>query len=186
MSQHSQGFSTSRRRFLLGVTASLAAPAIARGDEAYEGDVVRTLNFVHHRTGERFQGVYWWTGVYLPEAKEKLDWTLRDVNLDIGRDMDPKLFDYLYAIQQRMGKNEIVITSAFRTETTNNKLRRVNGYAAKKSYHIKGQAVDFYSPTLSASRLGRIARGVKAGGVGRYKGHSFIHVDTGPVRSWYS
>ncbi|MEO1292153.1 MAG: DUF5715 family protein, partial [Pseudomonadota bacterium] len=179
-----------RRSFLLGAAAAstvstLAAPAIAKGDDAYEGKVIRTLEFVHNRTDERFKGVYWWEGEYQPEALQRANWTLRDVNLDIGRDMDPGLLDFMYGIKQKMGKHEMVVTSAYRTKHTNDRLRRKNRLAARRSLHIEGQAVDFYSPKLYGSTIGKMANSLEKGGVGRYKGRRFIHVDVGPVRTWY-
>jgi uncharacterized protein YcbK (DUF882 family) len=55
---------------------------------------------------------------------------------------------------------------------------------AKRSYHMKGQAADIRISGVSPRQLVRMARSMKMGGVGYYPRSGFIHVDTGPVRSW--
>ncbi|MDU0888484.1 MAG: DUF882 domain-containing protein, partial [Haemophilus parainfluenzae] len=51
-------------------------------------------------------------------------------------------------------------------------------------YHIKGQAIDFKIPGVPLARLRQAAENLDSGGVGYYPYSNFIHVDTGPVRTW--
>src|SRR5262249_3890234 len=54
---------------------------------------------------------------------------------------------------------------------------------AEKSQHIVGRAIDItFDGRLSDAAAG--ARGMKRGGVGWYPHSHFIHLDSGPVRSW--
>ena len=55
---------------------------------------------------------------------------------------------------------------------------------AKKSFHMQGKAIDVALPGRDLAKLNSAALAMKAGGVGYYPRSGFIHVDTGPVRSW--
>lgn len=70
-----------------------------------------------------------------------------------------------------------VVTSWYRDTVTN---RMVGG--AKYSRHVYGQAVDFYVPGLSTTRVATILSDWP-GGLGWYP--TWIHLDTGPRRRWY-
>ena len=59
-----------------------------------------------------------------------------------------------------------------------------NGGVAKKSYHMRGMAIDVRLPERDLARLRRTAMAMKRGGVGYYPSSGFIHVDVGPVRYW--
>lgn len=191
-----------RRRFLLGAIGvgafaagltgphaqALAdpkpqAPALAKGAAAYHGHSVRYADFVQRRTGERFRGVYFEQGRYLPDALNEVDWVLRDDHIDEVALMDLRLVDLMSDIRESLDGHEMIVTSGYRSLETNNRLRRTSG-AVKNSLHRKGMAVDFYSPQLSVSRLARLAASFEAGGVGRYDRRGFVHVDVGDIRYW--
>jgi uncharacterized protein YcbK (DUF882 family) len=55
---------------------------------------------------------------------------------------------------------------------------------AKHSYHTLGQAVDVRIPGVQLAHLRKAALNLKVGGVGYYPHDNFVHLDTGPVRSW--
>lgn len=77
-----------------------------------------------------------------------------------------------------------IVTSCFRSVAYN---RKVGGVG--RSQHIARKAIDFKIAGVSPSALARYARRhpvMRAiGGVGRYAGRDFIHVDSGPRRDWY-
>lgn len=54
----------------------------------------------------------------------------------------------------------------------------------KKSYHMKGMAVDRRIGGIDLKYLHKAAKSLKGGGVGYYPKSQFVHIDTGPVRSW--
>jgi len=74
----------------------------------------------------------------------------------------------------------IVVHSGYRTPQTN---ASTEG-AAWMSLHMFGKAVDFHVPGVTLYDLAAICRACpSAGGVGYYP-DGWIHLDTGPVRSW--
>ncbi len=184
-----------RRGFLLGVGAAAAGATLGAGPAlAAPPSIVstpwqvardmRSVNFIHSATGERFAATYFEDGRYLEDALAWADWVLRDVNVDQAIVMNNQLIDLMAHIKHQLGGRELIVTSAYRTPATNARLRLRNRRAAKNSLHISGMAVDFYSPGVSARRLARIAASKQMGGVGMYRGARFIHADVGEIRYW--
>jgi uncharacterized protein YcbK (DUF882 family) len=73
-----------------------------------------------------------------------------------------------------------VVISAYRSPKHN---RSVGG--AKRSYHMRCQALDFGVKGVSPHRLIKYVATIHKGGLGLYDRSSFIHIDTGPVRRWH-
>jgi uncharacterized protein YcbK (DUF882 family) len=101
------------------------------------------------------------------------------------RPIDPHLLDLLHALGHAVdAPYAFHIVSAYRSPATNAYLRQHRQGVAKDSQHMYGRAVDFYLPKRELAIVRRAAVNLRRGGVGYYpKGH-FLHVDTGPVRSW--
>ncbi len=172
------------------MTAALALPGLLPGSQAMAhgtagaGKPLR-IAFESVRTGESVNTVYWAKGNFLPEALQEINHVLRDYRTDEMVDMDPELMVVLSRLQARLGFNgAFQVVSAYRSPETNRKLRKVSRRVAKNSFHIKGMAVDFNAPGVRLHHLRRAALSLRAGGVGYYPHSGFIHVDTGPVRSW--
>jgi uncharacterized protein YcbK (DUF882 family) len=49
---------------------------------------------------------------------------------------------------------------------------------------MQGKAIDVALPGCDFAKLNSAALTVRAGGVGYYPKSGFLHIDTGPVRSW--
>ena len=77
---------------------------------------------------------------------------------------------------------EVDITSGYRTQKTNEKLRQNSSRVAKNSMHLIGWAIDFKVRGRSIENLEMVAKKMTPGGLGVYSG--FIHIDTGPYRRW--
>ncbi|MBT8121515.1 MAG: DUF882 domain-containing protein [Gammaproteobacteria bacterium] len=174
-----------RRDFLrLGaaVTASmLASPVIASATSPHE----RILRFQNTHTGEAASTVYWADGDYVNDGLATIDSVLRDHRTDEIYSMDTQLLDLLFLLQSRTDSGKAYeVISGYRSPATNKALRSKSSGVAKRSYHMRGMAIDVRLPGYDLKQLQLAARSLKAGGVGYYPGSGFIHVDVGPARSW--
>lgn len=144
----------------------------------------RVLRLRHARTGERYEASYWRNGQLDPNGYAQACHFLRDDRAKQSIAMDPRLLDLLCAMQAWVSyygfSKPFVITSAYRTARTNNRLEG----AARNSMHLRGKAVDIVFPDLPVNYMGQLAQHYSAGGVGFYPSSGFVHVDTGNVRAW--
>jgi uncharacterized protein YcbK (DUF882 family) len=179
------GDETGRRRVLMiglaGAATLLAAPVSAALPKAG----ARRLSFHHLHTGERLSIDYWVGGGYVPSALAALDHLLRDFRTGQQIDIDPKLFDLLYALRLRLKTvSPFQVISCYRSPATNAMLHRTTSGVSSHSLHMAGKAIDISLADRSIAELYRAARALKAGGVGYYPKSGFVHVDTGRVRHW--
>jgi len=183
----------SRRGFLkvMGGTAAavLATPSVASSKISapliLKPELERKLVLNNLHTGEKLSAVYWADGEYQPEVMLQLNALLRDHRSNSSTEMDRRLYDLLHRLQKESGVNrEFQIISAYRSPETNQMLAKRNGKVARKSYHMKGQALDIRVPGMNLRNLHKTAVRQKLGGVGFYSRSNFIHVDVGPVRYW--
>lgn len=116
----------------------------------------------------------------------KLNYLMRDRHTNRVKAIDPNLFLKLTRIQAKLGlrNSEILVLSGYRTAQTNAKMRRRSRGVASNSYHILGKAVDFHIQGVPLARIRAAAESLQSGGVGYYPRSNFVHVDTGPVRTW--
>jgi uncharacterized protein YcbK (DUF882 family) len=179
--------SISRRHlFRLGVLAAASCvpcPALAleRMAQKYE----RSLDVYNVHTGESLTTVYWIKGTYVPGALGEISYVLRDHHSNQVKPIDPQLLDLLYTIDTIVGLGDTFhVLSAYRSPATNAMLRQYHAGVAEHSRHTEGKAVDvrFFGPDLPM--VHRLATALQWGGVGYYPRASFVHLDTGPVRSW--
>ena len=77
---------------------------------------------------------------------------------------------------------KVSVHSGFRSKETNEYLRRKSHKVARNSMHILGKAIDFSIPGMSVQHLTKIVKANTKGGVGSYP--TFVHLDSGPQRSW--
>ncbi len=177
------------RRALLtafAATTLTAAPVYAKvpGFLRGAGDV-RRLRMYSSRTGESIDTIYWIEGEYIKEALKEINYFMRDWRENKTLDMDPRNFDIVAAAHNLLETNEpYLLLSGYRTARTNAMLRRRSRRVAKKSYHIRGQAADLRLKSRTVSQMAKAALATRAGGVGKYYRSNFVHMDSGPVRTW--
>ncbi|OOF56650.1 YcbK family protein [Rodentibacter genomosp. 2] len=146
----------------------------------------RILALRNVNTGERLSGVFSPNGGFTTSMLKKLDYFMRDKRTNQTHRMDPNLFLKLYRIQGHLGLQtaEIQIICGYRSPATNAMRHRQSRGVASNSYHVKGQAVDFRIDGTPLVKIKQTAEKLNNGGVGFYPRSNFIHVDTGPVRTW--
>jgi len=191
------------RRGLLGLGVAAAAAALAepvlasprlpllRPDPAKVVSGVRLrggareLRLVNTHTDESLKIVYWADGRFEPEALKEISRLMRDHRSGEAHEIDAALLDTLYALRLKLDTNEnFQIISGYRSPATNASMRETNAGVAKKSYHMRGMAVDIRVPDRELPRLRNAALDIGHGGVGYYPRSDFIHIDVGPVRQW--
>ncbi|HEU5340010.1 YcbK family protein [Edaphobacter sp.] len=166
---------------LADAAASMSAEATSLSDQF-------RLRLQNLHTGENLNIVYRIGDTYIPEALDKLNYFLRDHNTDDVISYDPKEFDVLHQVMQRLHRpNGVIdIVCGYRTPETNEALRESSPRSgvAEHSQHMEGHAVDIRVPGVSTARLRNAALSLHEGGVGYYPVSHFVHVDVGPVRQW--
>lgn len=125
-------------------------------------------------------------GKFASKDLGKLNYLMRDRHTNQIRAIDPNLFLKLTRIQAKLGlrNSEILVLSGYRSAQTNARMRRRSRGVASNSYHILGKAVDFHINGVPLAKLKAVAESLSSGGVGYYPRSNFVHVDTGPVRTW--
>ncbi|WP_424943188.1 YcbK family protein [Aliiroseovarius crassostreae] len=177
------------RRGLLGAfaaTAVSAAPmyANAAGFLRGGGDV-RRIAMYSGRTGESINMIYWVEGKYIKESLKEINHFMRDWRVDRAIKMDTRTIDIMAAAHGLMDAREpYMMLSGYRSPQTNAMLRRKSRGVAKNSLHMKGMAADLRLKTRSVNQMFKAAAACRGGGVGRYSGSNFVHMDCGTVRTW--
>ena len=110
---------------------------------------------------------------------------MRDHRTGETHPIDTDLVDQLAALQRRLdAPAPLVLISGYRSPATNEALRQRSSGVARSSYHLSGRAADVRVGGVAFEALHREALALGAGGVGAYSGSGFVHLDTGPVRTW--
>ncbi len=177
------------RRGLLGAfaaTAITAAPTFsnAAGFLRGAGDI-RRIKMYSGRTGEKVDLIYWIEGDYISEAMTELAYFMRDWRTGTSKGIDTRAVDIMAASHNLLDVTEpYMLLSGYRSPETNAMLRSRSRNVARNSLHMQGQAADLRLATRSTSQMAQAALTCQAGGVGRYAGSNFVHMDCGPIRSW--
>ncbi len=145
----------------------------------------RRLSFYNIHTQENLAVTYFESGEYSSASLQKINYILRDHRTEEIQPIERDLLDLLFAITQT-AKNRapIHIISGYRSPSTNAMLRRRSKSVASRSLHMLGKAADIRFGDYSSWQLSEIAIRLSTGGVGYYPRSNFVHVDTGPVRTW--
>ncbi|MDC0135720.1 DUF882 domain-containing protein [Sulfitobacter sp.] len=177
------------RRGILGAFAATvvsAAPTYsnAAGFLRGGGDI-RRIKMYSGRTGERIDMIYWIEGNYIKDAVKEVNYFMRDWRTNDVYKMDLRNIDIMAAAHNLLDANEpYMLLSGYRSPKTNAMLRARSGRVAKKSLHMRGQAADLRLSGRSVKEVAKAATVCRGGGVGRYSGSNFVHMDCGTVRTW--
>lgn len=171
-----------RRNLLISGTVALATSLAAPSLALAGNQDARILHLENQRTGETFRREIFDGRRFSKAALDEFNWFARDWRRKEAVEMDPDAALVAANLQHYHGGRKMVLISGYRTPRTN---RALNG-TAKNSYHIKGMAMDLQMPGVSSSRLYNTAWRMQRGGVGKYSRSGFVHIDSGPVRTWGS
>ncbi|MEO1138670.1 MAG: DUF882 domain-containing protein [Pseudomonadota bacterium] len=183
------GSTSITRRALLGAFAATtitAAPTFsnAAGFLRGAGDI-RRLKMASPRTGEKIDTIYWIEGEYIKDAVREVNLFMRDWRTNDVYNIDLRTVDIMAAAHNLLDvKEPYLLLSGYRSPKTNAMLRSRSRGVAKNSRHMRGQAADLRLSSRSVTQMYRAAVACRGGGVGRYSGSNFVHMDCGPVRSW--
>ena len=147
----------------------------------------RKLKLYYLHTGEKAEITYKKNGRYIKSGLKKINHFLRDWRRNEPTKMNPRLLDLIWEVYKDTGsRKHIHVISGYRSPATNSLLRKRGRGVAKKSQHTLGNALDFFIPGVSLSKLRNIGLRQGIGGVGYYpkSGSPFVHMDTGRVRHW--
>ena len=169
-----------RRRFLALAGGLLATPMPAR---ALPAAPLRRLKLYNANTRESFDGPYRDDGGPIRAAMEELSFLLRDHHTGERIAIDVGVLDFLAAVMDSVGASRATVLSAYRTVATNRMLAATTFGVADNSQHLYGRALDIRLESRLEEAM-ETARAMQRGGVGWYPRSGFIHLDSGPVRSW--
>ncbi|PID35664.1 MAG: Tat pathway signal protein [Rhodobacterales bacterium] len=177
------------RRAVLGAFAASAVTAAPTFSKAAGflrgGGDIRRIAMYSGRTGESINTIYWIEGKYIKEALREVNHFMRDWRVNQAINIDTRTIDIMAASHALLDVNEpYMLLSGYRSPATNAMLRSRSRGVARNSLHIKGQAADLRLKHRSVNQMFRAARACNAGGVGKYSGSNFVHMDCGVVRSW--
>ncbi|MDT0683742.1 DUF882 domain-containing protein [Roseicyclus sp. F158] len=177
------------RRGLLAAFAATAVASAPTYSNAFgflrgAGDI-RRLKMYNGRTGEKLDTIYWIEGDYIKDAKVEIDHFFRDWRRNEVKAVDFRTLDIMAATHNLLECNEpYMLLSGYRSPATNAMLASRSGGVASKSLHMKAQAADLRLDTRSVNQVAKAAQACRAGGVGKYYGSNFVHMDCGSVRTW--
>lgn len=177
-----------RRNLLIAGAAGSLLPwtlgnAASRGRNIVYPD--RSLSLYNVHTGEKNNVVYWSDGKYIGSGLNDINWLLRDFRTSEIKAIDPRLLNILYLLTRKLETEQsIIVLSGFRSKKTNDMLRKTTEGVARRSFHMAGRAIDIRIPRTKTSDIQRAALRLNGGGVGYYPRSNFVHLDSGPVRTW--
>ncbi len=177
-----------RRDLLIATGLTILAPgSLATGEAApvaiARPSFPRRLKLKNAHTGETFEGPYRDDTGPIADAIADLAHFLRDFHANKVGPIDVGTLDFLADVMDAVSESSASVLSAYRTPETNARLRATMLGVAEKSQHLYGRAIDvsFDRRLLDAETA---ARRMARGGVGWYPRSHFVHLDTGPSRSW--
>lgn len=145
----------------------------------------RAISLYSVNTGEQLVAEYFQGGRYQSDALDAVSRILRDHRTDETHAIDPALLDQLFVLRTALGGQQSYhVVCGYRSPETNAIKYRQHEGVASHSLHVSGRAIDLFLPDCDLATMRTTAIALAAGGVGYYPTSGFVHLDTGPVRTW--
>ncbi|NHX27952.1 DUF882 domain-containing protein [Escherichia coli] len=162
-------------------TPAIALPAAPRKPNVG----ARHLHMWSPHTGDNLKTTFWENGRYIDSALSEIDWFMRDCREDMVISIDIRVINILASLQSRLGTQEpLQLLSGYRSPKTNAFLRASSSSVSPRSLHMVGKAADITISDRTLDEIIRSAAASGAGGIGRYAGSNFVHLDCGRPRRW--
>lgn len=160
----------------------LAVPHLARANQLPDGE----LTFYNVHTEEQLRVRYRDArGNYDLAALDEANHILRCHHTGEVAAMDVRMIEHLNLVQKTVDPaGEIHVISGYRSPEYNALLVKKSRRAARHSLHVEGKAVDFFIPGVDPRLIRQAALKLQYGGVGYYPRAKFVHLDSGPFRTW--
>jgi uncharacterized protein YcbK (DUF882 family) len=176
---------TARGASAVGAESASARAEAGHAEGVHGTDAPRRIALVNLHTDERLEIEFFRDGAYLPEALSAIEGLLRDFRTGERHAMDPELMSYLVQVAHAAdAEPNFSVISGYRSPQTNAQLRERSSEVAKHSLHMEGRAIDVRMTRIDCASLAAHAVDLKRGGVGYYRASDFVHLDTGPFRTW--
>lgn len=160
-------------------------PVFGKAEAAAIAPEVRRIALNNLHTGEECRVVLQEAGQLHTEALVEIDNVLRDHRTGEVAPIDRRLLVFLSDLRRKLGSTRpFHVYSGYRSPKTNAMLASNSSGVAKKSFHMRGMAIDCYLPGVQLKDLHKAALSARQGGVGLYAKTGFVHLDVGPVRRW--
>jgi uncharacterized protein YcbK (DUF882 family) len=174
-----------RRRFLVASTQAVFGLLLSPSLTCWASTSKKHLLTFFHTHTEEYLEIPYTPGTCLASVQQKIKIFLRDFRTGDLHSIDPTILDILCKIQSATGsQGTIEVISGYRSPKTNNFLSHLSSGVAANSLHMKGRAVDIRITDLPTVQLRNTAVALRTGGVGYYSESDFVHLDTGPYRTW--
>ena len=164
----------------VGAAALIPSPLLAAMPE-------RRLAFRNIHNGETADACYYSCGALRPDGVAELNHAMRDWRNGTAIAMDHDLFDLLVGVREKLGLGDATrfeLISGYRSPATNAMLHERSAAVASRSQHMLGKAADVHVQGVPLETLHAAGLAMGRGGVGFYPRDGFVHLDTGPVRTW--
>jgi uncharacterized protein YcbK (DUF882 family) len=181
------------RRRLLHVSGAMAGMVAAGGwgrparaaEPGLPAAGAKRIALVNLHTGEKLDVEFSRGQTYVPDSLAAIQVLLRDFRNGEQHAIDPKLMDYLYDVARHLRVDPVFsVISGYRSPQSNAMLHERSSGVAQRSLHMEGRAIDVRLAGVTCADLAAHALEMTRGGVGYYAKSDFVHLDTGPFRTW--
>jgi len=164
------------------ILLAASAPGAEKGLAPKRGDGKVAISNYHEK--EYREIVYREGGRYLPEGMKEIERIFRSRGDGSTHPIDPRLVELIDLIEDHFEAETVELISGYRSPNYNRQLKQSGRGVASESLHTKGVAADIHLDEVTEEELFEFAKSLGRGGAGIYPRYNFVHVDTGPVRSW--